>query len=365
MNYLDMITDKLVDYPYVLAGIIFFLAIVVAWVVERVVMSIVRRLVAKTQGDFDDHLVEIIQKPVFYSVLVYVLSTAAGILAMPAELHSRLFPLIYTALLVVWTMFAVRFSRLLLRQMAANEKRFIVLHSQTLPLFENLAFLVIIGLSIYSIFSSWNIDMTAWLASAGIVGIAVGFAAKDTLANLLSGVLIMADAPYKITDYVVLETGERGAVTNIGLRSTRILTRDHVEITIPNSVMGNTKIINESAGPSTRSRIRAKIGCAYGSDIDLVEKILLDVAAAEEELCETPLPVVRFRAYGESSLDFELMVWIVNPGDRGRILHQLYGAVYKAFAQNGVEIPYPKRDLYIKEMPKGAALQGADSSSKD
>ncbi|GAB5561854.1 MAG: mechanosensitive ion channel family protein [Synoicihabitans sp.] len=357
MEYLNTLSDKLVDYPYVLAGIVLFLAIVVAWAVDRVVVVFVKRLVTKTQGDFDDHLLEIMHKPVFYSVLVYGLSTASSVLAMPVELHGRIFPLIYTALLVVWTMFAVRFSRLVLRQMAANEKRFVILHSQTLPLFENLAFLTILGLSIYSIFSSWNVDMTAWLASAGIIGIAVGFAAKDTLANLLAGVLIMADAPYKIKDYVVLETGERGAVTNIGLRSTRILTRDHIEITIPNSVMGNTKIINESAGPSTRSRIRAKIGCAYGSDIALVEKILLDVAAAEPELCESPPPVVRFRAFGESSLDFELMVWIVNPGDRGRILHQIYKAVYREFANQGVEIPYPKRDLYIKEMPKGASIE--------
>ena len=360
MEYLALISDMLANYPYVLAGIVVLLALMLAWVVDQVVVGFVKRLTAKTEGEFDDRLLEILHKPIFYSVLVYGLSTAATLLDMPEGLHGRVFPLIYTALLVVWTLFAVRFSRLVLRQMAANENRFVILHSQTLPLFENVVFLTILGLSIYSIFSSWDVDMTAWLASAGIIGIAVGFAAKDTLANLLAGVLIMADAPYKIKDYVVLETGERGEVTNIGLRSTRILTRDHIEITVPNSIMGNTKIINESAGPSTRSRIRAKIGCAYGSDIDQVEKILLEVAAAEPELCETPLPVVRFRGYGESSLDFELMVWIINPGDRGRILHQIYGAVYRAFASHGVEIPYPKRDLYIKELPKGKSLDLTD-----
>ena len=362
MDHLSSITDKLANYPYVLAGIMTLLVFFLAWVVDRGVVVFVKRLAAKTKAEFDDRLLEILHKPLFYSVLIFGLSRASSILELPEGLHDRVFSLIYTGLLIVWTMFAVRFSRLLLRQMAAQERRFVVLHSQTLPLFENVAFLAILGLSIYYIFSSWNVDMTAWLASAGIIGIAVGFAAKDTLANLLAGVLIMADAPYKIKDYVVLETGERGEVTNIGLRSTRILTRDHMEITIPNSVMGNTKIINESAGPSTRSRIRAKIGCAYGSDIDQVEKILLAVAAEEKELCETPLPAVRFRGFGESSLDFELMVWIVNPGDRGRILHQLYGAVYREFAKNGVEIPYPKRDLYIKEMPKGSSLDLANES---
>lgn len=356
MNYFNSITDKLADSPYVLAGIMMFLVFILAWAVDRGMEVFVKRLAAKTDSEFDDRLLDILHKPLFYSVLVFGLSKASSLLELPEGLHQSVFSLAYTGLLIVWTLFAVRFSRLLLRLMAANERRFVVLHSQTLPLFENVAFITILGLSIYYILSSWNVDMTAWLASAGIIGIAVGFAAKDTLANLLAGVLIMADAPYKIKDYVVLETGERGEVTNIGLRSTRILTRDHIEITIPNSVMGNTKIINESAGPSTRSRIRAKIGCAYGSDIALVERILLAVAGEEKELCETPLPVVRFRGFGDSSLNFELMVWIVNPGDRGRILHQLYGAVYRAFAENGVEIPYPKRDLYIKELPRKSAL---------
>ncbi|MDA8528181.1 mechanosensitive ion channel family protein [Opitutaceae bacterium] len=362
MEYLTLLSDKLAEHPYVLAGIMVLLAFVAAWVVDRSVVVFVKKLASKTESELDDQVLDIIHKPLFYSVLVWGLSTAATLLEMPAAMHGRIFPLIYTALLVLWTLFAIRFSRLVLRRLAADDRRFVVLHSQTLPLFENVVFLTILGLSIYATFSSWNVDMTAWLASAGIIGIAVGFAAKDTLANLLAGVLIMADAPYKIKDYVVLETGERGAVTNIGLRSTRILTRDHIEITVPNSIMGNTKIINESAGLSTSSRIRAKIACAYGSDIELVEKILLGVAAAEKDMCEDPPPVVRMRGFGDSSLDFELMGWIDQPGDRGRVLHQIYGAVYRAFAEHNVMIPFPQRDLHIKEMPKRSSLEDVDST---
>lgn len=336
---------------YLQAGLVVLGTVIIAWAVNVVVIGLIRRAVARTETDFDDQLLESLHKPLFFSIVVFGLSFAASLVDLPDGLRAHLFPLIYTALLLMWTMFAVRFSRLVLRRMAANEQRFAVLHSQTLPLFENVAFIVIIALSIYYIFSSWDVDMSAWLASAGILGIAVGFAARDTLANLLAGVLIMADAPYKIKDYVVLETGERGEVTHIGLRSTRILTRDHIEVTIPNSVMGNTKIVNESAGPSTRSRIRAKIGCAYGSDVAEVEKVLLEVAAAEPEMREDPPPVVRMRGFGDSSLNFELMGWIDRPGDRGRILHQIYGAVYRKFGEVGIEIPYPKRDVYIKQLP--------------
>jgi small-conductance mechanosensitive channel len=253
----------------------------------------------------------------------------------------------------IWSLFLIKFSRSVLRQMAINPTRFALLRNQTLPLFENIAIILVLGLAVYLIFSAWHIDMTAWLASAGIVGIAVGFAAKDTLSNLFSGVFILADAPYKIGDYIVLDTGERGEVTHIGIRSTRILTRDDVEVTIPNAIMGNTKILNESGGPHTKYRIRVKIGVAYGSDIDKVREVLMAIAEADEGVCGDPTPRVRFRTFGASSLDFELLCWVEEPMLRGRIIDALNSAIYKRFIETGIEIPYSKHDLYIKEWPAG------------
>ncbi|WP_371187864.1 mechanosensitive ion channel family protein [Thalassotalea maritima] len=340
------------DNVFLQAGVVVLASLVVAWLIDKVVITWIQKLASKTNGKFDDQLIELLHKPLFYSVVIFGLAIASKIAEAPDEVTKYLFPMFYTVLAIMWTLFVMRITRIILHSVAANDRRFKILHMQTLPLFENLALILIFVVSIYMIFSSWNIDMTAWLASAGIVGIAVGFAAKDTLANLFSGVLIMADSPYKIKDYVVLESGERGEVTNIGLRSTRILTRDHIEITIPNSVMGNTKIVNESAGPSTKSRIRAQVGCAYGSDLDLVQKVLNSVVQEEDEICSYPPPVVRFRTFGGSSLDFEVMGWIENPGDRGRILHQINNAIYRKFAENNIEIPYAKRDLYIKEVPE-------------
>ncbi|GAB5382466.1 MAG: hypothetical protein Alis3KO_38810 [Aliiglaciecola sp.] len=194
--------------------------------------------------------------------------------------------------------------------------------------------------------------MTAWLASAGIIGIAVGFAAKDTLANLFSGVFIIADAPYKVGDYVVLDSGERGEITHIGIRSTRMLTRDDVEITIPNSVMGNSKIINESGGPHEKSRCRVPIGVSYETDIDLVRDLLMAIALSEESVCTEPEPRVRFRRFSGSALDFELLVWIDKPELKGRIIDILNCEILKKFRENNIEIPYSKHDLYIKQVPQ-------------
>ena len=155
-----------------------------------------------------------------------------------------------------------------------------------------------------------GINPVGWLASAGVLGIVLGLAAKDTIANLFSGIFIMVDSPYKDGDYINLDSGERGYVKNIGIRSTRIMTRDDIEITIPNSVIANAKIINESGGPYENERVRLSVGVAYGSDVDQVKEILIDISKKSGLISEKFEPRVRFRQFGESSLNFELLFWI-------------------------------------------------------
>ena len=123
---------------------------------------------------------------------------------------------------------------------------------------------------------------------------------------------------------------------------------------IPNGVIGNAKIINETGGPSARHRIRVPVGVAYGSDVDKVIEVLENVATDHDEVCKVPAPRVRFRQFGDSSLDFELLCWIDRPVDRGRMRHELHCLVYKAFQEHSIEIPFPQRDLHVISMPVGA-----------
>jgi small-conductance mechanosensitive channel len=248
-------------------------------------------------------------------------------------------------------LFALRVSRMLLQRMSRRRNSALLVRSQTLPLFTNLAAVIIVALGVYFIFQAWEIDMTAWLASAGIIGIAVGFAAKDTLANLSSGVFIMADSPYKLGDYVVIDESVRGKITHMGIRSTRLLTRDDVEVTIPNSLMGNSKVINESGGPHEKYRIRISVDVAYGSDLDQVAAIIENIAEAESEVCDIPEPRVRYRAFGQSGLNLELLAWVEEPELRGKVVHLLIMAIYRGLRQEGIEIPYSKQELFIKELP--------------
>lgn len=344
-------TDFLQPYPALRALQVVVAFLILAALVDRLITRIVPRWVARTETDLDDRILAILHRPVFTSVALVGLILAVYEFEVSPGLLFSTTSLVKTVLIVIWMVFGIRFSRLMLGTMKTRAERFEFIQPTTEPLLRNAVVVVLFLAAAYAILVAWDIEVTGLVASAGIVGLALSFAAQDTLANLFAGVAILADRPYQLGDYIILDTGERGEVTHIGLRSTRLLTRDDVEVSIPNSVMGGAKIVNEASGVPNSYRIRVSVGVAYGSDIDQVMAVLMQVGTGQPEVRETPEPRVRFRKFGESSLDFELLCWIEQPADRGRVVHELNCQVYRAFAEAGISIPFPQRDLYIKQMP--------------
>lgn len=338
--------------PIVKGTTIILLTLIGTFFLTWVTFIIIRKFTKKTRIELDDQIASLLRSPVYYTLIMLGFSSGIKAMGLSQGTTSLLIKILQAGGVIVWTYFCIRLASLLLARVTHLSKKYTFIQRRTVTLFDNLSKVAIIGVGAYMLFIIWNIDMTAWLASAGIIGIAVGFAAKDTLANLFSGVFIIADAPYKIGDYVVFENGDRGKVTHIGLRSTRMLTRDDIEITIPNSIIGNSRIINQSGGPYERFRLRVKIGVAYGTDIDKVRGILLDIANNEPLVCKSPEPRVRFRLFGSSSIDLELLCWAASPELKGRTLDKLNDSIYKAFRENNIEIPYTKQDLYIRKLPE-------------
>ena len=343
--------DDLAASPLFQAAVIVVLSIIVAKVADWVISGLIGRWARRTETDLDDRIVEMLHRPLFIFVLLGGLALAADLLSLEGGLHTITFGALGTLAVLTGSGLAMRVSRLALETLGRHRDRFVFVDERTLPLFRNLSNVLLLGAAAYFLFLVWGLDVTAWLASAGIVGIAIGFGAKDTVANFFAGVFILADAPYKIGDFIILDSGERGEVTQIGLRSTRLLTRDDIEVTVPNAVMGNTKITNETGGPHEKERIRIKVACAYGSDIDHVKAVLLDVAVSHDGVCTDPEPRVRFRAFGDSGLELELLCWIVEPVQRGRIRDAVNTEVYRRFTEENIEIPFMKQDIYVKEMP--------------
>ena len=346
--------ESMTQYPLLLTVALIIGGFLLSKVVQLLFTHGFAGIAGKTRTDLDDRLVVLLSKPVFSTVFMLSLMLVVAALALPDAWSSAFVRILLTLIVLSWTRAGLRTIRLALELIGKVKHRFEILEERTIPLFDIVFKLLLVGIAAYIFFMVWGIDATAWLASAGVLGIAVGFAAKDTLANLFSGFFIVADAPYKIGDFIVLDSGERGEVTHLGMRSTRMLSRDDIEITIPNAVIANAKITNESGGPWKKERIRIKLGVAYGSDLEQVCEELLEIAKSNEHIVNTPEPRVRLRAFGPSSVDFELLCWIDEPVLRGRLSHALYMMIYKRFGEAGIEIPYQKVDLYIKEHLTGS-----------
>jgi small-conductance mechanosensitive channel len=333
--------------PTIHAVVLLVGSLVLAWLVDLAISRAVGAWARRTKTALDDRIVAIIHRPIFVTVVFAGLWVTALALEIPDDTRHLVLRLLATLLLLLWFVFALRATSLVLAALSGRQDTSAVVQPRTLPLIDNVAKLVLLGAAVYVFLVIWQIDVTPWLASAGIAGIALGFAAKDTLGNLFAGLSILADAPFKVGDFVVIESGERGQVTHIGLRSTRLLTRDDIEITIPNATLATAKIVNESGGPWEKERVRVKVSVAYGSDVDQVRQVLLDIGKSNEQVAATPAPRVRLRSFGDSGVDFELLCWIEEPVLRGRVLDALNTAVYKRFHAEGIEIPYPKRDVYV------------------
>jgi small-conductance mechanosensitive channel len=326
---------------------ILLLSMLVAKFFDLVVSRTLVRWSSKTETDFDDQLVQVLHRPIFLSVFLVGLFIATKILEFSDSVEGLLIPLIQTIAILVWTMAAFRISSIVLGGLSRLADRVPWLESRTLPLFDNLTKILVFGLSTYSILVAWDLDLSGWLASAGIMGIAVGFAAKDSLANLFGGLFVIMDAPYKIGDYINLDTGERGRVVRIGLRSTRLLTRDDIEITLPNAHIANAKVVNESGGPYEKTRIAITVGVAYGSDVDQVREVLMAAAESVEHVVSDPEPRIRFVEMGDSALIFRVQGWIDEPALRGICIDGLNTAVYKSLGRAGIEIPFPQRVVHM------------------
>ena len=352
-DYLSGKLDEITTNDFTQTAIVLVATFVSAKLINWISSSVLKRIAKRTATDVDDRLIDEFERPVTATLYLIGLFLAAKIMLPSEILPSNFAPWLMTISLYYWSVFAFRAVNILLVVATSHPKRFNAFQSATYPLFDNIGKLVIIGAVIFAVIQVWNVDATGWLASAGILGVAIGFASKDTLSNLFAGVFILADRPYRVGDYVQLDTGERGEVSFIGLRSTRIITRDDIEVTIPNSVIGGGKIVNETGGPTRAMRVRVPVGVAYGSDLAQVEKLLLDVVngGGIPHVSNTPAARVRFRGFGSSSLDFELLCWITSPQYRGLVQHNLLTAICHAFDKNNIEIPFSQQDLYIKDWP--------------
>jgi small-conductance mechanosensitive channel len=199
-----------------------------------------------------------------------------------------------------------------------------------------------------------GIDLTALAVFSGALGLAVGFGLQKTFGNLISGIILLMDRSIKPGDVIAVGDGTGktvGQVNRIGIRAVSIITRDRIEYLIPNELLMTNQVENWSFS-SRDVRVKVPVGVAYGSDLDLVERLLLEEAKQLPRVLDRRIPEVWLHAFGDNAVQFEVQLWIDDPEEGlGNLRSDLLKAVWKRFEVEGVKIPYPQQDVHIREWP--------------
>lgn len=328
---------------------IVFLAILFSrlfiYVLSRYVMAVAK----KTRTQIDDEIIEALRKPLYYLIILYGIELALGGLEIAPFLEEVLTSAIFILKVFLGAILVNRLLSTLLNWYGRNiaSKTQTRLDDEFLPLFKRALSLFVYITALVIILDYFAYDITAIVAGMGIAGLAVALAAQDTLSNMISGFVIMADRPFRAGDIIELPNKEYGEVYEIGLRSTKILTLDALMIVIPNSQIGSSVILNYSY-PDPKLRLRIPIGVAYGSDLDKVTDILIQVGKSESHVLENPAPRVMMISFGDFSLDLELHVWIYGHRDKVAVIDAINRDIDKRFKEEDVEIPFPIQTIYMK-----------------
>ena len=206
---------------------------------------------------------------------------------------------------------------------------------------------VLMVLGMMAVLQTLGIQMGSLTVLVGALGVGIGFGLQNIVNNFVSGLILLFERPIKVGDWIDLE-GTSGKVTDIGARSTKVVTADNITVILPNGDCLSQKLINWSYNASG-VRFRIPISVAYGSDMALVKRLLLEVGLNHPKVLDSPAPKVLFKEFGDSSLNLELGIWIrVDSIGRQQLYSDINFAIEKAFRDNDIEIPFPQRDLRVR-----------------
>ena len=316
------------------------------WLIER----FGNRLTAFTKTDLDNRVL----KRIAPSVSLFLVFAGIYLAVRTLPLHERLVKLVagglYIANVVIACLLIYRGLNECLawylerRQRDEGDASYA---RQMIPLAEKVIMLFIIGGALVVVLKHFHYDILSLVTALGIGSLAIGMAAKDTLAHLISGFTLMLDRPFRIGDRIQLVGGQIGDVQDIGLRSTKIKTLDNQLLIIPNSDLCNTQVTNQAL-PDRRIKGRINVGVAYGSDIEQIKPLLVELALQDDEVLREPLPEAFFTTFGDSSLNLALFFWVEDYTRLLNVTDRLNSTILARFRERGIEIPFPTRTMIMQ-----------------
>ncbi|WP_170136134.1 mechanosensitive ion channel family protein [Nannocystis exedens] len=347
MEELDL--DKLLASPELQAAGGLILALLIGYAISTALAGALARAAARRHDGLDDHLLALMRRPVWTTVVVVALEWAGDRLHLVDQ--ATLDAALGTVLVVVWAAALVRAADevllALVQRARMGQAGLGFMHGRATMLVHFLVRVVVLLTGLYLVMVLWGLDVRAWQVSAGVAGAVLGFAAQDSLGNLISAVLLYGDAPLRIGDTIVVDGRLRGRVTDIGWRSTRVLTNDGVEVNLPNALLGTQRIVNESAGPNEAVRLVCEFTVEFGRTPEELRAIVLPGVAGLPELRPDLPAELQFRGPTEAGLRFALLVHLADPARRTQGLDVANSHILRSLRAAGVALAYSSHAVHV------------------
>ena len=310
-------------------------------------------IAGRTETKYDDIIFDIIRVPTMILIVMYGLVDSLSQLDLSAIALAWIFRIYYIGLILILAYVGYKiFKGVLiswLKDVAKKTKT--DLDVVLIPIFEKIGIVIILIVAVILLLNYFGVNVTVFVAGLGVAGLVVAFAAQDTLSNFFAGIFLLVDRPFVMGNTIILENGDYCEVLHVGLRSTRlydIFTFDMV--VMPNNKLANMNVVNVSM-PDKRQKITIEVPVAFDSDMENVEKILLDVAAKHPNAFKDKkdAPVVRLSSFGENAAVYKIFFVVDDWNNRWRVAHEIRKEVLTRFRNEGIQIPFPQRVVHMKK----------------
>lgn len=325
-------------------------AAAVAWLAMTIIDRILRRVTRRSRTRLDDLILSAVRPLVFIYVLLAGIRLALASLSFIPEtwgpIISNIFFVAYffAGFLLVYRLIGN------LMDWYAHEvahRTETALDEQVLPFLRRVILILVSVIGLVILLGHFGVEISAVVTTLGIGTLAIALAAQSSLSDTIAGFLIILDRPFRIGDRIELQEIETwGDVMDIGLRSTRILTRDNRLVVVPNSVIATNLIVNHSI-PSTVYRVQTHVGVAYGVDLEQTRQVMIEAVRAQDWVMKDKVIEALFLEFGDSALIFRVRCWIEHYVETRRILDKLNSCLYNALQEAGIEIPFPQRVVHL------------------
>ena len=315
------------------------------WLIPFLVDKVLKQFTRRTATTLDNAVLNAARLPLYFLAVVGALDIALGRLEFLPDtwdqwISEGFFILYFLVVFIFAWRLVTHFFDWYSSDVAGKTKS--DLEQQLFPFFKRIVLILLSAIGLITVLSHFEVNITAMVTTLGIGSLAVALAAQSALEDTISGFLIMIDRPYRIGDRIeILDLDTWGDVTDIGLRSTRIKTRDNRMVVVPNSQIGKSLVVNY-AYPNNQYRLQIHIGVAYGTDLEQAREIMIDtVSKVEGVLPDHPVDAL-FLEFGDSALIFRVRWWLDSYVDTRRMFDRVNTALYQALTAEGIEMPYPQ-----------------------